>query len=113
MSKGPRPPIKNPPIRPQDPDIVVDVIPEQCWTFPLIDVTAAVKQVTNGMHVTGSAHRRKRVLVSAHGEALGFAPDAEASEMIAAAEKSGGALRGSVLSATEDAVVIVELCLRS
>jgi hypothetical protein len=109
MSKGPKPPPNNPPIRPQDPEIVVDVAPEECWTFQLVDTTVAAQHVKNGASVTGSAQDRKRVLVSARGEALGFAPATESRGIIAAAAKSGGTLRGQVLSAADG--VVVELCL--
>lgn len=114
MSKGPKPPPDSPPIRPQDPDIVVDPMPEECWPFLLDDTTPAARRVERDTQVTGSAHRRKRVLVSARGEALGFAPAAESGEMIAAMERSGLTLRGRILSTEEDSAgVLVELCLRS
>jgi hypothetical protein len=80
----------------------------------LVDTTAAAKRVESGTLVTGSVQRRKRVLVTARGEALGFAPATESGEMIAAVERSGGALRGQVLSTEEDSAgVVVKLCLRS
>ena len=113
MSKGPKPPPDSPPIRPQDPEIVVDVAPEECWTFQLVDTTVAAQRVKNGDPITGSARDRKRVLVSARGEALGFAPTAESREIIAAAARSGGTLRGRVISAADgEGDVAVELCLR-
>jgi hypothetical protein len=114
MSKGPKPPPDSPPIRPEDPDIVVDPVLEKCWTFQLVETTAAAKRVERDTQVTGSVHRRKRLLVSARGEALGFAPSTESEEIIAVVEKSGGTLRGRILSTEEDAAgVLVELCLRS
>jgi hypothetical protein len=112
MSKGPRPPGNSPHIHPQESDTGMDEAPEECWTFQLVGATAAANRLIKGMPVTGSASDRKRVLVTSRGDALGFAPDAESKKIIAAAERTGGALRGQVRSDAEDTNVIVELCLR-
>lgn len=113
MGRGRKPPPNDPPVRPRDNEIEQDEFPEQCWTFPLVDTTSAAARAANGTPVTGSVQRRKRVMVSAKGEALGFAPDPEAAEMIATAAESGGSLRGSIVGADKTgANVLVELCLR-
>lgn len=112
MGKGRRPPPNNPPVRPRETESVPDEGPGQCWTFRLIDTTPAAARAVTGTRVTGSVQRRRRVMVTAGGDALGFAPDAEAAEMIAAAG-TDGSLRGSVVAAdATGAGVLVELCLR-
>jgi hypothetical protein len=120
MSKGrkpPRNPDNNPPITPRDPespdpDIVVDPRPSQCWTFVLVRTTQAAERVQEGTHVSGSIHNRTNVMVRAEGETLGFAPEAEAKEIIAAVQQLKGKLSGRVISSGNGKKnVIVELCL--
>jgi hypothetical protein len=120
MSKGRRPPRNpdnNPPINPRDPsppdpDITVDPRPPQCWTFPLVRTTQAAERVQEGTHVSGSVHSRTNVMVRAEGETLGFAPEAEAKEIIAAVQELKGRLSGHVISSGNGKKnVIVELCL--
>jgi len=119
MSKGPRPPRdpgNDPPIPPRDPnppdpDIIVDPRPPQCWTFQLVKTTQAAERVEVGTPVSGSIHGRSAVMVRAEGETLGFAPDAEAKEIISAVKELGGRLRGTVTTRSGKKNVIVELCV--
>ena len=111
MSKGPRPPRNTPTIHTQEPGTEIDVIQEECWNFQLVDTTDAIKRLLKGAPVTGSVHNRNRVLVCANGEAIGFAPAAESVEIIAAAETTGGSLRGRVISDIGATSIVVRLCL--
>lgn len=83
--------------------------PRSCWEFSLITQTKAT--IDAGGPVRGSIHGN-RVLVSRHVEALGFAPNNAAREMIAAVRETGASLQGQVLSAGEGGFApTIELCL--
>jgi hypothetical protein len=82
----------------------------RCWQFAVIGATGA--QQKTGTAVEGLIIGN-RVVVSLHGQALGFAPNKIAAEMIAAARTSGRRLRGRVLSAQNASLApLIELCLR-
>lgn len=113
MGRGRRPRDNGPTIRPLEAEGGPDKAPRRCWQFELVGTTPAAARAAASTPITGSV-RSGHVTVVARGEALGFAPEAEAAQMIAAAKESGGSLRGSVLAADNGgANVPVELCLRS
>lgn len=119
MSKGVKPPIrkKDPIIKVRqdnpnlDPGIIVDLQPQTCWTFKLVEVTQAALHATSGMFVFG-VKQGERILVLADPGTLGFAPSSVVAKINAVLETRGGELRGEIVSimATKSEIV-VKLCL--
>lgn len=111
MSKGPKPPKKQPPLNPRDPVDEPPVNPE-CWTFVLVELTSAGRSVKNGASVTGSV-TNNRVLILGSGNALGFASDHIGIQIVvAASQQSNPKLLGNVISGEGSEEVTVKLCLR-
>ena len=115
MSKGPRPPKNDRPTittRDPGPDVIVDTVPDTCWTFALVGKTAPASKVESNTPATGTIHGRQ-VLVSANGETIGSAPNDVAKQMIEAVKETRKKLRGKVLSnGKRRSDTLVELCLR-
>lgn len=110
MSKGPKPPIKQPPLNPRDPIDEPPVDPK-CWTFLLVELTNAGKAVKNGTSVTGSISNN-RILILSSGNALGFAQDDIGVQIIVAAQENNAKLSGNVISGEGSEEITVKLCLR-
>jgi len=81
----------------------------QCWTFPLVDTTSAVKSAKVGTQVRGAV-LDGRIAVMASG-VLGYAPARESKEMIRALGQTKGALAGEIVSEAKDAKPKATLCL--
>lgn len=115
MSKGPRKPKGDGPTittRDPGPDIVVDTVPDTCWTFALVGKTVAAAKIEADTPATGTIHGRQ-VLVSANGETVGSAPPDVAKQMIESVKETRKKLRGKVLSNGKGrSDTLVELCLR-
>jgi hypothetical protein len=83
---------------------------QPCWSFALVNVTPAGRKAKKGESVQGAAPRS--VVVVLGKGALGDAPSRESNEMIAAVNRTGGRLAGTVIAEDKTgANVKVQLCI--